>query len=175
MHDNCNGPWRSQTSDYLSFSLWTLLGQHCNFYDVLKMFVIQSLQLNPNSVTASSQPLYSGFTAWCRNGKDWLSILKHVLEGVPVIYIILDVDVVGHVMQYNTFATTRLLELFTQFIHPATVKIVVSQTTVNEGYARRNLDSEVWRKENLDSIGRERKTDFARSIDTRRLKRLRRM
>ena len=101
--------------------------------------------------------------------RGWPSILKRVLEGVPVMYIILDMDVVGR-MQYNTFAITRLLELFTRFTHPTTVEIVVSQTTVNEGYARRNLDSEVWRKINLDSIEGERKMDFARSIDARRLK-----
>lgn len=143
------------------------------YRDLLKMLVIQSLQVKPDALTTGAFPVTVGSFREAIDEKDWLSILSRVLGGMPIIYIVLDADVLGHAMQYNAFATTKLLELAPRII-TTTVKVVVAETAVDNGYLRRNWSNSDWVQVHIDGMGGKRKGGVSRSITHQRLKRRRR-
>lgn len=137
------------------------------------MLVIHSLQAKPDALTTGAFPVTVGSFREAVDEKDWLSILNRVVTGMPVMYIVLDADVLGHAMQYNTFATTKLLELVPRLI-TTTVRIVVAETAVDNGYLRRNWNSSDWVEVHIDDVGGKRKGGLSRSVTHQRRKRRRR-
>lgn len=105
------------------------------YKDLLKMLVMHALQVKPDALTTGTYPVTVGSFREAVDEKDWLSIVNRVLSGMPVVYMVLDADVLGHAMQYNAFAITKLLELIPRIISTK-VKIVVPETVVDNEYLR---------------------------------------
>jgi hypothetical protein len=157
--------WALRFQDY-----WDTL---LTYRDLLKMLVIHSLQAKPDALTTGAFPVTVGSFREAVDEKDWLSILNRVLTGMPVMYMVLDADVLGHAMQYNAFATTKLLELLPRLI-TTTVKVVVTETAVDTGDLRRNWSSSDWAEVHIEDMGGKRKGGLSRSVTHQRLKRRRR-
>ncbi len=143
------------------------------YRDLLKMLVAHSLQAKPDALTTGAFPVTVGAFREAVDEKDWLSILSRVLDGTPVMYIVLDSDVLSHAMQHNAFATTKLLELLPRII-TTTVKVVVAETAIDNGYLRRNWSNSDWVQVHVDDMGGKRKGGLSRSVPHQRLKRRRR-
>ncbi|KAH6846972.1 hypothetical protein B0I37DRAFT_405030 [Chaetomium sp. MPI-CAGE-AT-0009] len=143
------------------------------YRDLLKMLVVHSLQTRPDALTTGAFPVTAGSFREAVDEKDWLSILSRVLDGLPVVYIALDTDVLRHAMQHNAFAITKLLELVPRIIN-TTVKVIVAETAVDNNYLRNNWSKSDWVQVQLDGMGGKRKGGLSRSVTHQRLKRRRR-
>ncbi|KAH6615867.1 hypothetical protein B0J18DRAFT_413199 [Chaetomium sp. MPI-SDFR-AT-0129] len=159
-------------------SIWALRFENywdklLTYKDLLKMLVMHSLQVKPDALTTGAFPVTVGSFREAVDEKDWLSIVNRVLSGIPVVYIVLDADVIGHAMQYNAFAATKLLELIPRIISTK-VKVIVSETAVDNDYLRRTWKESEWAYVHIDDMGGKRKGGISRSMTHQRLKRRRR-
>jgi hypothetical protein len=142
--------------------------------DLVKTLINQALQINPDILTSGSHPPTVASFRDAVDERDWLKILDRLLQGVPMLYIVLDADLVGYAIRQNGFETTKLLELFTRVVTSTAVKIMVSDTVIDESYARRNWDLLHWRKVGLENLQGKRKAVTGTSLAHRRAKRRRR-
>jgi hypothetical protein len=143
--------------------------------DLLKILVIQAMQINPGALTAGPYPITVASIREANTEKDWLMILNRMLQGLPIVYIILDAEIVGYAMRYRTFETMRLMESLQRMITSTPVKVIISDTAIDENYATRKWESELWTRIFLDEIRDASKPGPMTSIPQRRIRRRRRM
>jgi hypothetical protein len=115
------------------------------FTDILRVLVRQALQMNPDATTKEPNPLTAVHLREAESEEDWLRILNRALYGVPQVFVVLDADLLNHVMAHDRYSTTKLLEQVAQSVK-SVLKIVISSSTVDVGYAARNWDPENWSK-----------------------------
>ena len=138
--------WALRFADYWESDLTCI--------DILRMLVLQVLQINPDALTTGSNPITMTHLREAVDETDWLSILNRALQGVQQIYIVLDADLLSHVTNHNRYLATRWVEGFPRTITGTVVKLFVSRYGVDEGYASRNWDSGGWVKLRTDMMGK---------------------
>lgn len=138
--------WALRFADYWESDLTCI--------DILRMLVLQALQISPDSLTMGSNPVTMTHLREAVDEAGWLSILNRALQGVQQIYIVLNADLLSHVTNHNQYLATRWIEGFPQTIIGIVVKLFVSRYGVDEGYASRNWDSGGWVKLRTDMMGK---------------------
>jgi hypothetical protein len=122
--------------------------------DILRMLVLQALQIHPNALTMGPNPITMTNLREAVDEAGWLSILNRALQGVQQIYIVLDADLLSHVTNHNRYLATRWIEGFPRTTTGTVVKLFVSRHGVDEGYASRNWDSGGWVKLRTDMMSK---------------------
>lgn len=108
--------------------------------DILRMLVLQALQMNPSSLTGHGdlgrEPLHPVRFSHLREAaslEDWLKILERTLKNVPRIFILLDGDLVSQVTRYDRQEATILTELLRNKM-AVSVKILVPASNLNKDH-----------------------------------------
>jgi hypothetical protein len=135
--------WALRFPDYWERKLTNL--------DILRMLVIQSLQINPHVLTSSAHPITITHLREAVNERDWLVLLNRALIGLSYVYIVLDADLLSHATGQDRYVATKLVEAFPTMVTSTVVKLIVSNAGVDEDYASRHWDPDCWSKLNTDS------------------------
>jgi hypothetical protein len=136
--------------------------------DLLRMLVIQALQINPDVMTDAKYPISLTQLREASNEEDWLSILNRALTGIRQIYVVIDAALLGYVTDQSKYAATKWLLRLPSRITGSTVKIFVSTFAVDQGYVTSNWDLLGWTKLQIDGPGCPSKTRLKRRAGTRR-------
>jgi hypothetical protein len=118
--------------------------------DILRMLVIQSLQINPTALTSKTHPLTMSHFREAVNEEDWLNILNRALVSVPYVYIVLDADLLSYATGRDRYQATKLIEAFPNRVTSTVVKLIVSTAGVDERYFSSNWDPDCWSKLRTD-------------------------
>ncbi|KAH8195786.1 hypothetical protein TruAng_010060 [Truncatella angustata] len=118
--------------------------------DLLKVLVLQCLQINPRVLRTSPFPPTVASFLDAVDEHDWLSILNRTVMGLPMLYVVLDADVVNAAVNRDKIAATRLLESFTRIASSTSVKVVVERTAVDRNYIRRAWNDRTWSDARID-------------------------
>jgi hypothetical protein len=128
--------WAFRFADYWERKLTNL--------DILRMLVIQSLQINRKALTSMIHPISVTHLREAVDERDWLLLLNRALVGIPYVYIVLDADLLGHATVQDRYLATKLIESFTKMVVSTVVKLIVSAAGVDERYALNNWERESW-------------------------------
>jgi hypothetical protein len=136
--------WALRFADY-----WE---RHLSGADILRMLVIQALQINPKALTSNVHPITMSHLREAVDERDWLMILNRAIAGLPFVYIVLDADLLGHATGQDRYLATKLIEAFPRIVDSTVVKVVVSTAGLDERYASSNWDPECWSKLRTDHV-----------------------
>jgi hypothetical protein len=106
--------------------------------DILRMLVIQSLQINPQALTSTTHPITMTHLREVVDERDWLALLNRAIASMPFVYIVLDADLLGHATGQDRYLATKLIEAFPKIVNSTVVKVVISTACVDERYASSN-------------------------------------
>jgi hypothetical protein len=120
--------------------------------DILRMLVIQALQINPKCLTSSLYSITMTHLREAVDEKDWLNLLNRAIAGLPFVYIVLDADLLVHATGQDRYLSTKLIEAFQKVVNSTVVKIVISTSGVDETYAENNWDLDCWSKLRTDEV-----------------------
>ena len=115
------------------------------FEDLLRMLVIQAIQINPSAVSGPT-PITAVHLREASSAADWLNILKRALTGMTQVYLVIDSDLLSLASMNSTYQATRMIEKFPEILTGVNVKIVVSMTNIDQDYVTRNWDPKAWSK-----------------------------
>ncbi|KAI0017897.1 hypothetical protein F4780DRAFT_795578 [Xylariomycetidae sp. FL0641] len=102
--------------------------------DILKYLISQAVSINKTIQTnAALTPCLSAYRG-ARSEKDWINILASVLDGIPLLYIVLDMEVLSQSLEMTTkdFWPGALLEMFSG-LAARNIKTVVRVALVSYG------------------------------------------
>ena len=145
-----------------------------NCIDVLRMLVLQALQMNPRVLTQGPNPVTFTHMREAASAADWLRILHRALYGLPRIFIALDSGLLSHVTTNNKSEATELVDLLLSGL-PGSVKIFVSAINLQPGYMDEFSGGKACVKFQLSSRGdlhgplRRRRANLNRKGDRARL------
>jgi hypothetical protein len=120
--------------------------------DILRILVIQALQINPKALTSNLYPISVTHLREAVDERDWLVLLNRAIAGLPFVYIVLDADLLGHATGQDRYLATKLIEAFPRIMNSTVVKVVISTAGVDERYAANNWDPECWSKLRTDHV-----------------------
>jgi hypothetical protein len=134
--------------------LWALRfpnywGTSMTCVDLLRMLVLQALQINPSS-TCSSCPVTAVHMREAVCEEDWLNLLSRALDGIANIYIVIDSDLFAFVTKQDRNGATQFLDVLPKLITKTFVKVFVSSINVDEDHVQRNWASNQWSKLVID-------------------------
>lgn len=101
--------------------------------DVLRMLVLQSLQMNARVLAQGPNPITFAHLREAASTTDWLRILARALQGFPRIFIALDSGLLSHVTTNDKSEATGLVDLLLSGL-PGSVKIFVSAANLQPTY-----------------------------------------
>jgi hypothetical protein len=113
---------------------------------ILIMLVTQALLLNPLPLTQAPNPLTSDHFVSASSDKEWFGILNKALSAMPQLFIGLDAALLAAATDNSKYRTTRWLELLMESINTTSIKVFVTQSSVDEEYIARNWGLETWVK-----------------------------
>ncbi|KIW46704.1 uncharacterized protein PV06_02352 [Exophiala oligosperma] len=111
--------------------------------DVLRVLVLQALQMNPSSLTghgypgAGAGPLHPVTLSHLREAaspEDWLRILERTLKDVLRVFIVLDGDLLSQVTSYDRQEVVMFTELLRNKIPGVSVKIVIPASNITQDH-----------------------------------------
>lgn len=118
--------------------LWAL--RYANYWDsqttsvdILRMLVLQALQINPRAMTQGSHPITVAGMREAATASDWIEILARTLQGVPRIFIALDSSLLMHATANDTQQSTELIEAFRSRL-VTSVKVFASASNLDRAY-----------------------------------------
>jgi hypothetical protein len=111
--------------------------------DVLRMLVLQALQINPQALNRDSYRLSVAQFREASTEEDWLAILNQALQGLPQVYIILDADLLGHASGQNRYLATRWVEKLPQLLE-VPIKLFICASSLDLSYISRTWKPEEW-------------------------------
>ena len=118
--------------------IWAL--RYANYWDssttridVLRMLVLQALQMNPRVLAPGPKPITFTHMREAASAADWLRILARALQGLPRIFIALDSGLLSHVTTNSKSEATELIHLLLSAL-PGSVKILVSAVNLQPTY-----------------------------------------
>ena len=118
--------------------IWAL--RYANYWDtsttcidVLRMLVLQALQMNPRVLAQGPNPITFTHMREASSAADWLCILARALHGLPRIFIALDSGLLSHVTTNSKAEATELVDLLLSGL-PGSVKILVSAVNLQPTY-----------------------------------------
>jgi hypothetical protein len=112
--------------------------------DILKILLLQALQINPAALTSGSHPMTMIHFREAVNEEDWRALLARAMNGIQKVYIILDSDLLSHATKNNRYLATRWLGAFSNLATKTVLKVFVSAFAIDTGYAARNWDPASW-------------------------------
>lgn len=78
--------------------------------DILRMLVLQALQINPSS-TSSACPITVVHMREAVDQEDWAKLLGRALDNVPDVYVVIDADLFVFVTRQDKNCATDFLDL----------------------------------------------------------------
>ncbi|KAF2739170.1 hypothetical protein EJ04DRAFT_354324 [Polyplosphaeria fusca] len=124
--------------------------------DILRMLVLQALQINPDSLQKGVNPITIPHLRDAASEQDWLALLDRALVGVRRVYLVLDPDLLNHATSQNRYQATKLVELMSRSIRTE-VRIIVPSAGIDLEYVRTNWNGDDWMQVRVeDSAQRER-------------------
>lgn len=102
--------------------------------DVLKILVLQAIQLNPQALTDGSHPLTLKHLREADSEEAWLLILRRTLHGIVRVFIVLDTDIIAHATHNDKYRAARHIESLGQDLTPTYTEIFTSKSTVQQTY-----------------------------------------
>lgn len=145
---DCQVLWAFRFADYWARNLTSI--------DILRMLVIQALQINPKCLTSSLYSITMTHLREAVDEKDWLNLLNRAVAGLSFVYIVLDADLLGHATGQDRYLSTKLIEAFTKVVNSTVVKVVISTSGIDETYAENNWDPDCWSKLRTDEVVEQR-------------------
>lgn len=101
--------------------------------DILRMLVLQALQLNPQVMAQGPYPITLAGMREAATASDWLEILARALQGVPRIFIALDSCLLMHATKNDTHQSTELIEGFRSTL-VTSAKVFASASSLDRAY-----------------------------------------
>jgi len=105
--------------------------------DITRMLVYQALQINPKALTHGPNPITIVHIREAANESDWMQILKCALEGLSLVFIVLDFDLVNRAVDGNQYRSTRWVRRLIQTVGSDKVKIIVPSPCVSLEHIQR--------------------------------------
>jgi hypothetical protein len=125
--------------------------------DLIKVLVLQCLQINPAVLRTDPFPPTVAAFLDAADEKDWLSLLNRTAKGMPMLYVVLDADVLRNAVDNSRFAVARFLESLVRIVSSTSVKIVVDGTAIDRDYIRRSWDARQWSEARIEDGGGKRR------------------
>jgi hypothetical protein len=142
--------WALRFADY-----WDTEMSHAS---ILRMLLIQVLQLNHSSLTQPPNPLTSTHFDAATSDIDWLHLLNRSLVCIPQIFIALDAALLVAATGNSTYGASRWLETFLGTVNTTSVKIFVESSAVDSDYIARSWEAGTWIKVSARAINEQRGT-----------------
>ena len=118
--------------------LWAL--RYANYWDsptttidILRMLVLQAMQVNPQVMTHGSHPITMACIREAASTSDWLDLLARALQGIPRIFIALDSGLLEHATSMDATQGTALVEAFRSRLSTS-VKVIASASNLDSAY-----------------------------------------
>lgn len=125
---------------------------------ILRMLVIQVLQLNHSSLTRPPNPLTRTHFDAAASDMDWLHLLNRSLLSLPQIFIALDAALLAAATGNSTYRASRWLETFLGTVKTTTVKMFVESSAVDIDYIARNWEAGTWSRVSAGAVNEQRGT-----------------
>lgn len=109
--------------------------------DVIRMLLYQALEIN-SSAMSTQYPITIAQLKEASTQQEWLLLLKRVLQGFPTAYIVVDSDVMEHVMDRDKIATTNFLVEAVKVLGSEKVRVVAPSHVFDSQRATRDLGDE---------------------------------
>jgi hypothetical protein len=125
---------------------------------ILRMLVIQALQLNHSSLTQPPNALISTHFETAASDMDWLHLLNQSLSHLPQIFIAVDAALLAAATGNSTYRASRWLQAFLGTVKATSVKIFVESSAVDSDYIARSWEAGTWSKVSSGAISEQRRT-----------------
>jgi hypothetical protein len=125
---------------------------------VLRMLVIQALQLNPSPLTRTPNPLTSIHFETAVSDMDWLHLLNQSLSAVPQIFIAIDTALIAAATGNSTYRASRWLQTLLETVKSTSVKLFVESNAVDLDYISRSWEEGTWSRVSAVTISEKRGT-----------------
>ena len=120
---NCSVIWALRSSVFWNKEL--------TFIDILKILVLQALQINKDALSDPQNRINAAHFRGAVDEKDWINLLNQALNGISVVYIITDAELLSYIPDFSRSAATDCLEMFLKKITNPIVKIVVPTLAID--------------------------------------------
>jgi hypothetical protein len=125
---------------------------------ILRILVIQVLQLNHSSLTQPPNALTSTHFETATSDMDWLHLLNQSLSCLPQIFIAIDAALLAAATGNSTYRASRWLQAFLGTVKSTSVKIFVESSAVDSDYIARSWEAGTWSKVSAGAINDQRRT-----------------
>jgi hypothetical protein len=142
--------WALRFADYWDAEL--------SYTSILRMLVIQVLQLNHATLTQPPNPLTSTHFDVATSDMDWLQLLNRSLACLPQIYIALEAALLAAATGNSPYRASRWLQTFLETVNATSVKIFVESSAVDSDYIARSWEEGTWSKVSAEAIDEQRAT-----------------
>jgi len=142
--------WALRFADYWDTEL--------SLASILRMLVIQALQLNPSPLTRTPNPLTSTHFGTAVSDMEWLRLLNQSLSTLPQIFIAIDTALMAAATGNSTYRATRWLQTLLETVKSTSVKIFVESNAVDLDYISRSWEEGTWSRVSAVAISEKRGT-----------------
>lgn len=142
--------WALRFADYWDTEL--------SLASILRMLVIQALQLNPSPLTRTPNPLTSTHFGTAVSDMEWLRLLNQSLSTLPQIFIAIDTALMAAATGNSTYRATRWLQTLLETVKSTSVKIFVESNAVDLDYISRSWEEGTWSRVSAVDISEKRGT-----------------
>lgn len=119
---------------------------------ILRMLVIQVLQLSHSSLTRPPNPLTSAHFDAAVSDLDWLHLLNRSLLCLPQIFIALDSALLAAATGNSKYRASRWLQTYLGTVKTTSVKIFVESSAVDSEYIARNWEAGTWSRVSAGAV-----------------------
>ncbi len=139
---------------------------------ILRMLVVQALQLDHSPLTQTPNPLTSTHFGSAVSDMDWIRLLNLSLSTLPQIFIVIDAALIAAATGNSTYRATRWLQTLLETVEETSVKLFVKSNAVDVDYISRSWEDGMWSRVSAVAISEKRGTPRrrkARHIHRRRI------
>lgn len=120
--------------------------------DILRMLVLQALQINPHVLARGSHPITVAHMREAATEQEWLDILARALQGIGRVFLALDSGFLAHATANDKHQATELVESLQSNLS-STVKVFASASPLEDTYVADGQGAKQCLTLNMDVTG----------------------
>ncbi len=120
--------------------------------DILRMLVLQALQINPHVLAQGSHPITVAHMREAATEQEWLDILARALQGIGRVFLALDSGFLAHATANDKHQATELVESLRSNLS-STVKVFASASSLEDIYVADGQGAKQCLTLNMDVTG----------------------
>ncbi|KAH7325687.1 hypothetical protein B0I35DRAFT_116819 [Stachybotrys elegans] len=139
-------------------ALWAL--RYANYWeakldkiDLLRMLVTHALQINESVMKRTDYPITTAHLRDASTHEDWVQLFQRAISGMAQVFIVLDTDLLGHATSRSRYEATRWLVDLLSAVKSTAVKVVVSNTAIDQNYMCEHWAKDACTKVTIPRLG----------------------